>query len=37
MLEKTRDMANHAYPRKTQLCYRRKDEVSLDEIERGVI
>jgi site-specific recombinase XerD len=36
-LEKARDMANHANTRTTQLYDRRRDEVSLDEVERVVI
>jgi hypothetical protein len=30
-------MTNHADTRTTQLCVRRRDEVSLDEVERFVI
>ena len=36
-LEKAADMANHASTRTTQLYDRRRDEVSLDEIERILI
>jgi hypothetical protein len=36
-LEKAAAMANHASTRTTQLYYRRRDEVSLDEVERIVI
>jgi integrase len=36
-LEKAAAMANHASPRTTQLYDRRRDEVSLDEVERIVI
>jgi integrase len=36
-LEKAAAMANHASTRTTQLCDRRRDEVSLDEVERIVI
>jgi integrase len=36
-LEKAAAMANHASTRTTQLYDRRRDEVSLDEIERIVI
>jgi hypothetical protein len=36
-LEKTAAMANHASARTTQLYDRRRDEVSLDEVERIVI
>jgi integrase/recombinase XerC len=36
-LEKAATMANHASTRTTQLCDRRRDEVSLDEVERIVI
>jgi hypothetical protein len=37
MLEKAAAMANHAPTRTTQLYDRRRDEVSLDEVERIVI
>jgi integrase len=33
-LEKARDMANHSDPRTTQLYDRRRDQVSLDEVEK---
>jgi hypothetical protein len=36
-LEKAGAMANHASTRTTQLYDRRRDEVSLDEVERIVI
>src|SRR5438046_2813668 len=36
-LEKAAAMANHASTRTTQLYDRRRDEVSLDEVERIVI
>jgi hypothetical protein len=36
-LEKAATMANHASTRTTLLCDRRRDEVSLDEVERIVI
>ena len=36
-LEKAAAMANHALTRTTQLYDRRRDEVSLDEVERMVI
>jgi len=36
-LEKAAAMANHASTRATQLYDRRRDEVSLDEVERIVI
>ena len=36
-LEKTAAMANHASTRTTQLYDRRRDELSLDEVERIVI
>jgi integrase len=36
-LEKGAAMANHASTRTTQLYDRRRDEVSLDEVERIVI
>jgi hypothetical protein len=36
-LEKVAAMANHASRRTTQLYDRRRDEVSLDEVERIVI
>jgi hypothetical protein len=36
-LEKAAAMANHASTRTTQLYDRRRDEMSLDEIERVVI
>jgi hypothetical protein len=36
-LEKAAAMANHASMRTTQLYDRRRDEVSLDEVERIVI
>jgi integrase len=36
-LEKAAAMANHASTRTTQLYNRRRDEVSLDEVERIVI
>ena len=36
-LEKAAAMANHACTRTTQLYDRRRDEVSLDEVERIVI
>jgi integrase len=36
-LEKAAAMANHASTRTTQLYDRRRDEVSLDEVERVVI
>ena len=36
-LEKAAAMANHASTRTTQLDDRRRDEVSLDEVERIVI
>jgi integrase len=36
-LEKAASMANHASTRTTQLYDRRRDEVSLDEVERIVI
>jgi integrase len=36
-LEKAAAMANHASTRTTQLYARRRDEVSLDEVERIVI
>jgi site-specific recombinase XerD len=36
-LEKARDMANHADTRTTQLYDRRRDEVSLDEVEKVMI
>src|SRR5690242_961327 len=36
-LEKAAQMANHASTRTTQLYGRRRDEVSLDEVERIVI
>jgi integrase len=32
--ENTAAMANHASTRTTQLCDRRRDEMSLDEVER---
>jgi integrase len=35
--EKAAAMANHASTLTTQLCDRRRDEVSLDEVERIVI
>jgi integrase len=37
MLEKAAAMANHASTRTTQLYDRRRDELSLDEVERIVI
>ena len=36
-LEKAAMIANHASTRTTQLCGRRNDEVSLDEVERILI
>ena len=36
-MEKAAAMANHASTRTTQLYDRRRDEVSLDEVERIVI
>jgi integrase len=36
-LEKAASMANHASTRTTQLYDRRRDEMSLDEVERVVI
>jgi integrase/recombinase XerC len=36
-LEKAAAMANHASTRTTQLCDRRRDERSLDEVERIVV
>ena len=36
-LEKAAAMANHAWTRTTQLYDRRRDELSLDEVERIVI
>jgi integrase len=36
-LEKAAAMANHASTRTTQLCDRRRDEATLDEVERIVI
>ena len=36
-LEKAAPMANHATTRTTQLYDRRRDEVSLDEVERILI
>jgi hypothetical protein len=36
-LEKAAAIANHASTRTTQLYDRRRDEVSLDEVERIVI
>ena len=36
-LEKAAAMANHASTRTTQLYDRRRDEMSLDEVERVVI
>ena len=36
-LEKARDMANHADTRTTQLYDRRRDQVTLDEVERILI
>jgi integrase len=36
-LEKAAAMANHASTRTTQLYDRRRDEISLDEVERVVI
>ena len=36
-LEKAAAMANHASTRTTQLYDRRKDELSLDEVERILI
>jgi integrase len=36
-LEKAAAMANHASTRTTQLCDRRRDEPTLDEVERIVI
>jgi hypothetical protein len=36
-LEKAAAMANHASTRTTQLYDRRRDDVSLDEVERIVI
>jgi hypothetical protein len=36
-LEKAASMVNHASTRTTQLCDRRRDKVSLDEVERIVI
>ena len=33
-LEKAAQMANHASTRTTQLCDRRREEISLDEVER---
>jgi hypothetical protein len=36
-LEKAAAMANHASTRTTQLYDRRRDELSLDEVERIVI
>jgi integrase len=36
-LEKAAAMANHASTRTTQLYNRRRDEISLDEVERIVI
>jgi integrase len=37
MLEKAAAMANHASTRTTQLYDRRRDEISLDEVERIAI
>jgi len=37
LLEKAAAMANHASTRTTQLYDRRRDEVSLDEVERIAI
>ena len=37
MLEKAAVMANHASTRTTQLYDRRRDELSLDEVERILI
>jgi integrase len=36
-LERAAVMANHASTRTTQLCDRRRDDVSLDEVERILI
>jgi hypothetical protein len=36
-LEKAVAMASHASTRTTQLCDRRRDEVSLDEVERILV
>jgi integrase len=36
-LEKAAAMANHASTRTTQVCDRRRDEVTLDEVERITI
>ena len=36
-LEKAAAMANHASTRTTQLYDRRRDEVSLDEVEKATI
>jgi integrase/recombinase XerC len=36
-LEKAASMANHASTRTTQLYDRRRDELTLDEVERVVI
>lgn len=36
-LEKAASMANHASTRTTQLYDRRRDEISLDEVERVAI
>jgi hypothetical protein len=36
-LKKAAAMANHASTRMTQLCDRRRDEVSLDEVEQIAI
>ena len=36
-LEKAAQMANHAGTRTTQLCDRREEEVTLDEVERILV
>jgi integrase len=36
-VEKAQQMANHSDPRTTKLYDRRRDEVSLDEVERILI
>jgi hypothetical protein len=36
-LERAAAMANHASTRTTQLCDRRREEMSLDEVERILI
>ncbi len=36
-LENAAAMANHASTRTTQLCGRRRDDISLDEVERIIL